>query len=114
MCKNIFNGIFLYNRKGDSYFLQNFKSLNILSKRLEINIKCHDRLTWGQNVLIKPTILPDFKVYDHRLSPLPNSIFFFLLLLLLLLLLFYIIFYLLTILWLNIGRKKSLPYHWKN
>ena len=77
MCKNIFNGIFLYNRKGDYYFLQNFKSLNILSKRLEINIKCHDGLTGGQNVLIKPTILPEFKVYDHRLSPLPNSFFFF-------------------------------------
>ena len=29
------------------------------------------RKTWGQNFLIKPRFLPEMKVYDHGLSPLP-------------------------------------------
>ena len=38
---------------------------------IEISIKCHNRLTRDQNVLFKSTKLPELKVCDHGLSPLP-------------------------------------------
>ena len=54
-----------------TFFPENFKSVNILSKILELYIKCHKRLSRGKNFSMKPTFFPQFKVYDHGLSPLP-------------------------------------------
>ena len=73
MHKNIFYWYFsIVNKHGREVriFLENFKSQNNLSKMPKI-IKCHERFTWGQNLWIKLTILPELKVYDHGLSPLP-------------------------------------------
>ena len=52
-------------------FPENFKNLNIWLYLLEINIKCHKRLTRDQNFWFKSIMLPGFKVYDNGLSPLP-------------------------------------------
>ena len=43
-------------------FLENFKSLNILSKILEINMKCSEILAWGQNFWIQTNFLQGSKV----------------------------------------------------
>ena len=71
--KKYFNRDFSIVKREITIFPENFRSLNILSKMFapEINIKCHDRLSWDQNILIKPTILPEFKAYEHALSPEP-------------------------------------------
>ena len=44
MSRNIFNG----KKHGRSQFSWKILSQNILSKMLENNIKCHERLTLGQ------------------------------------------------------------------
>ena len=38
---------------------------------IEIYIQCHERLKWGQHFWIMPTLLPEFKVYDHGMTLLP-------------------------------------------
>ena len=55
-------------------FPENFKSLDTLSKMLEINIKCSEILAWGQNFWNQSKILQGSKVKDFRLSPLPKQI----------------------------------------
>ena len=43
---------------------------NILPEMLEINLKCHERLTLGQTFWLKPTTWPELNVSNHGLSPL--------------------------------------------
>ena len=69
MHKNSFNRDLKKHGREVTIFPENFKNQNILSKMLQINIKCHQRFTWGQNLWMKPTILPELKVYDNGLSP---------------------------------------------
>ena len=68
MCKHIFDRDFSTvkkHRREVSIFPEKFKSLYILSKRLKINNQRHRSFIQGQNFWIKPTIFPDFKVYDQ-------------------------------------------------
>ena len=70
LCKNIFNRDFFYRKiawKEGHYFPENvlYSSLNILSKSLEINIKCHERFTRGKNFWIKQI---SFMVAKHMLT----------------------------------------------
>ena len=57
-----------------TFFPENFERLNISSKKLEIYIKCHERLTWSQNLWIQSTFLPEYKLYDHGYLPCPYKI----------------------------------------
>ena len=110
--KNSFNEEFFYSTHGSevTFFLEKFRSLDIISKMLEIYIKCYERLTWGQNFWIKPTFLPEFKVYVPGLSPLPlqnpySKLIFGIIVLFVIQFSKFLLYILRQNLWLNTGKK---------
>ena len=60
-----------------TFFSENVKSLNILSKMLEIYVKCHKNLNEVKTFESSKHFCPDSKVHDHGLSPLLILTLFF-------------------------------------
>ena len=56
-------------------FPQNLKICSILSKSLEIIIKCHKILTLDQIIVFKSRILLEMKIYDYGLKTLSLTVF---------------------------------------
>ena len=77
MSKSILNkDIFIEKKQGRGVIISRkiLKILIIYPNCSKFNIKCHKRLTRDQNFWFKSTIivmLPELKVHDHELSPLP-------------------------------------------
>ena len=74
MCKNIFERDFSIVKKHGrevTIFPENFRSLNILIKRLETNIKRYEDLPEIKTFKSNQQFCQNPKFYDHGLSPLP-------------------------------------------